>query len=128
MNTRFLSKSLTIALAISLLSACGKSKDEIRGAPAADPYFSAVAEQDQLGDPFHVHLKWGTGDTPLLWILDRFEKYTGRRESIAVDRAKREFIDREVKPGALYTYYLVAQGPYRYGPKTQVLVPYADEN
>lgn len=120
--------SFGLGIALVLLSACGKSKEETKTVPVVEPYFVAVAEQVKVGEPFYVRLKWATSEKPLLWILDRFEKSTGQRESIAVNGSDREFIDTLVVPGKLYTYYLVSQGPYKFGLKTQVLIPHGEDN
>ena len=128
MNKCFSGKSRVSGLVLILLSACGKSKEEAKTVPVVETYFVAVAEQVKVGEPYYVRLKWATSENPLLWILDRFEKGTGYRDSIVVNGSDREFIDTLVAPGKLYTYYLVAQAPYKFGLKTQVLIPHGEDN
>lgn len=120
--------SFGLAVALVLLSACGKKNEEAKAVPVVETYFVAVAEQVKVGEPYYVRIKWATSEKPLLWILDRFEKGTGYRDSIVVNGSDREFIDTLVAPGKLYTYYLVAQAPYKFGLKTQVLIPHGEDN
>ncbi len=109
---------------VNLLSGCDQKGEQPKKV-APEGLFTATAEALPEPYKYQVRLKWETDGTPQLWLLDRYEvgQREKVRETIVVDGKQSEFTDSEIESGKRYTYYLIAQGTFKFGLKAEVKIP-----